>query len=292
LLKNSADVRTVLYMVAATAVLIINWNLAAFSLPLFLVACFFGVSASVMAHNHTHAKMWTNKYMNIFQDYWITVFYGFPVFAWIPTHNRNHHRYTNKPGDRTATWLLSEKNNMATLLSYPTFSGLSQQPVVRDFLQQQWTNNRKRFWYCISQYVVLAAWIGTALYLDWQKALLYVIIPGQVGLFTVLIFNYVQHIHADEESEYNHSRNIVGFWLNAMLFNNGYHTIHHMKPYLHWSELPAAHAEIAQHIHPSLNEKSFWGYMFRVYVLGLFDSRYRTDDMRAARMASEAVAAK
>jgi hypothetical protein len=59
----------------------------------------------------------------------------------------------------------------------------------------------------------------------------------QVSLFAVLIFNYVQHVHADEESRYNHSRNFTGL-LNAMLFNNGYHTIHHEHPGVHWNETP------------------------------------------------------
>ena len=90
---------------------------------------------------------------------------------------------------------------------------------------------------------IIAAFIVGALLLDWKKALLYIVLPQQVALFSVLAFNYLQHVHADEESEWNHSRNMLSPVMNALLFNNGYHTIHHEKPGIHWSKLPEAHAD-------------------------------------------------
>jgi beta-carotene hydroxylase len=106
-------------------------------------------------------------------------------------------------------------------------------------------------------------------------------------LFVVLIFNYVQHVHADEESAINHSRNITGPVMNLFLFNNGFHTVHHDNPGMHWSKAPAAHAKIASQIDPSLNESSLWKFLIRVYVLGPFSEKARSASMRLARMASE-----
>ena len=125
----------------------------------------------------------------------------------------------------------------------------------------------------------------TAFILDWQKALIYVIIPQQVSLNTVLVFNYLQHVHADEESEFNHSRNIVGWPLNFFLFNNGLHTIHHMHPGLHWSKTPEAHKEIAHNIREDLKENSILWFVFRVYILGVFIPTFRTNSLRLARKA-------
>ena len=65
---------------------------------------------------------------------------------------------------------------------------------------------------------MLVAFIVGAALLDWQKALFLIVIPQQFALFAILLFNYMQHIHADEESEYNHSRNFVGPMLNTLLF--------------------------------------------------------------------------
>ena len=40
-----------------------------------------------------------------------------------------------------------------------------------------------------------------------------------------------------EVKNYNGARNFVGPVINYLTFNNGYHTIHHMYPTMHWSRL-------------------------------------------------------
>ena len=49
--------------------------------------------------------------------------------------------------------------------------------------------------------------------------------------------------------------------MNYLLFNNGYHTIHHMKPGVHWSLTKKQHDElVAPYIHPNLFKPSIVGY--------------------------------
>lgn len=283
MLRHKADIRTLGFMAATTGILVFNWMTAFHWLP-FLAACFLAVSVTTITHNHNHLQIWEHKWLNVLQDYWLTLFYGFPVFAWIPTHNKNHHRYNNREGDYTITYRFSEKNNLVTLLSYPTISSIYQQGAITDYLKTMWRKRKSRFFYSVSQYVVLAAFVGVALWIDWKKALLYVVIPQQVGLFAVLIFNYLQHVHCDEESEWNHSRNFVGKVTNFFLFNNGYHTVHHESQGKHWSTAPEEHAKVADKIDPSLNEPSFWWFLIRTYIIGLFVPKFRTKSMRLERM--------
>ncbi len=283
MLRFKADIKTIIYMVLTTGLLIDQWTVTGVNPFIYALYLFLSVAVSVITHNHNHVQIWKSKVMNTLTDYWLTVFYGFPVFAWIPTHNKNHHKLNNRIGDYTITYRLSEKNNLATLLTYPTISGIYQQKPIRDYLKYMYHNNIKRFYQCISQYLILVVWIAAALFIDWEKAILFIIIPQQVSLFSVLIFNYVQHVHANEESEYNHSRNFTGF-LNFMLFNNGYHTIHHEVAGLHWSKTPAEHKKIEHLIDDSLLERSFWWFIVRNYFLGLFLKKYKTDSMRLKRM--------
>ena len=76
--------------------------------------------------------------------------------------------------------------------------------------------------------------------------------------------NLLQHDGCDENSEWNGSRNFVGKLVNFWTYNNGYHTIHHIEPGLHWSLLPAEHAKrVAPFIHPNLDQPSLLAYLFR-----------------------------
>jgi hypothetical protein len=99
-----------------------------------------------------------------------------------------------------------------------------------------------------------------------------------------LIINYIQHVHTDEESQYNHSRNFTGLY-NRFLLNNGYHTAHHEQMGLHWSQLPAAHEKIKHLIDPSLNLKSLGWYIIKTYFLAPFIPSFRSKSMRLERMA-------
>ena len=254
--------------------------------PIYTWFMFMSVSVAVMAHNHNHLPMWKSKFMNVLTDNWLTVFYGFPVFAWIPTHNANHHKYVNTDPDYTKTWRFTERNNLLTVLTYPSISGFYQQSVVMTHYKETFSRNAEKFILYTLQFVILISWIaGAFIFGGWEKALVYVVLPQQFSLFSVLLFNYVQHVHADEETKYNSSRNFTGI-LNSMLFNNGLHTIHHLHPTLHWSESPAEHAKIEHLIDDSLIEPSFWGYLFKSYIIGMFVPSYKTKSMRVARLES------
>ncbi|MEJ2617102.1 MAG: fatty acid desaturase [Ignavibacteriaceae bacterium] len=287
-LKNKADIKSLVYIFITTFLLIIQWVWIGINPFIYTCYLFMSVAVSVMTHNHNHLPMWQSKRLNILTGWWLTVFYGFPVFAWIPTHNKNHHRFNNREGDDSITYRISEKNNFLTLISYPTISGYYQQKAIFNYLKEYKTKNRQKYWVSISQYVILILWLATALFIDWHKALLFVIIPQQVSLFSVLIFNYVQHVHANEESEWNHSRNFTGF-LNFLLFNNGYHTIHHHKAGLHWSKVPEAHKEIENNIDPVLLERSFWWFIIKSYLLSIFIPKFRTNSMRLERLKEEEI---
>jgi fatty acid desaturase len=288
MLKYKADLRTLIFLSVTTVLLFVQWNMP-FNLFLspviYILSLYLAITVAVIAHNHNHLPTWKNQTMNTLMDYWITLFYGFPVFAWIPTHNRNHHHYTNREGDHTITYRFSEKNNLMTLLSYPAISSYFQQHPIVEYLRDLRTRNRTKFYQSIGQYVALGVMILAALLLDWKKAILFVLIPHQVALFSVLIFNYIQHVHADEESEYNHSRNFVSKFTNICLFNNGLHTAHHLRANTHWSEVPALHAKIEHLISPDLKERGFWPYIIRVYIGGLFVPKYRGSSMRLERIA-------
>lgn len=229
------------------------------------VLCFLGVQDAVISHNHNHVPIFMDKWSNLVVGAVISMFYGFPSFGWIPTHNMNHHHFNNKPGDYSITTRPRRKVGLLAAVMYPTVTSMTQTRLLRPFLARCWKQNRFIFWRAIVEYVVFYGGMITLFLIDWRPALC-LLIAQQVSLFVIQQFNYIQHIETDSYSQYNHSRNFTGFWLNALLFNNGYHTVHHDKPGTHWSKTPELHAKVADKIDPRLNCPSFWGFWFRTFV--------------------------
>jgi fatty acid desaturase len=93
-------------------------------------------------------------------------------------------------------------------------------------------------------------------------------IPALFALWSMFFINFIQHVHCDAGSEYDHSRNFVSTPGNFLVFNAGLHTAHHLHPSLHWSDLPRAHARIAPFIRPELKQASIVWFCVRTYLLG------------------------
>lgn len=282
MLVYRADLKTCAYIITTTALFAGLW-VYGFNWIAYFFFLLFSISVSVMTHNHQHLNIWKSKVLNVLTDWWLTVFYGVPIFTWIPTHNRNHHKFNNKEGDSSVTYRHTEENNLLSLLSYPSVSGYHQmKESIVPYMAKLRQTDRKTFLLNWAQIVILALWIIGFLIFDWKRALLFVVIPQQFSAFTVMVFNYVQHVHADEESKYDHSRNFMG--VNWLYFNNGYHTAHHERAGVHWSLLPAEHAKIVHLIKPELIEKTMLGFLFRTYILGTLNKKFKTSSMRLERI--------
>ena len=44
--------------------------------------------SGVLSHNHNHLGMFREKRANAVFGAWLSVFYGMPLFAWVPTHRQ------------------------------------------------------------------------------------------------------------------------------------------------------------------------------------------------------------
>lgn len=267
MLRYAADCRTLGYLGATVALAVIQWSLPSFNAALYAIYMFMGVAIAVVSHNHNHLSIWRSGILNQLTNYVTSVIYGHPAIAWVPTHNQNHHHYNNREGDTGRSPVFFRSNHLLALLIYPTVTAIRQQRDIKRFLKQLWAKDRRACWWAISEYVVYFGFMVAVLIFNWRKALLYHVIPQQFALFVIQIFNYVQHIDADPESEWNHSRNFVSPILNGLLFNNGYHTVHHYKPGVHWSKTPALHREHAAKIDAAMQVKSWWSWMFKTFLM-------------------------
>lgn len=277
-LKYRADWRTLLWTVIGPAIVALQFARPGLVPYLWWVSCYFALSFGVIAHNHNHCPTFKSRRANEAFGSWLSIFYGYPTFAWIPTHNLNHHRYVNTDGDATITWRLTNSHNVLVAATYFFVSAYHQSGPIKTFISKAKAQNPTLYRRILRQYAI---WIGgnvvlcsTAIYLHGLALGAWVFVatvalPEFFALWTIMLFNYDQHVHTDPWSQ-NHSRSFVGTLVNFFLFNNGLHAAHHENPGQHWSELRAVHERIAPQIDPSLLQRSLWLYWFRQYLLTPF----------------------
>jgi len=278
--RFAADYRTILWMcVFAPGLVVVQYARPDLVKYLSWLSFYFAISAAVIAHNHNPCPTFRSKRANAWFSYLISFFYGYPTFGWIPTHNLNHHKHVNRPGDATITWRFSNRHNLLIAATYFFVSAYYQKEPTQQFIERAKRSNPTLYRMIKQQVFAYAAMhvtaFATALLLHGVRTGLYVwgfsvALPAVVALWTVHLFNYEQHVHTDPWSKYNHSRNFTSKILNFLLFNHGYHTAHHEHAGTHWSLLPAIDAELAPHMDPSLRQKSVWWYWLKQYFLAPF----------------------
>lgn len=270
MLRNRRDRLTLVYLAAMVVVLVYQWRQPGLCNPwVYPLDLLLGFSAAVISHNHNHVSTWRSRPLNLLTNYLLAIFYGHPVVAWIPTHNQNHHHFNNREGDLSRSPRLFRGNHLLSLVVYPPLTSLAQTRCIGTWIAGLRRTNRRLFWSAVSEYGVFFGSMALAFALDWRKAIVLLVIPQQFALFAIQSVNFWQHIECDADSAWDHSRNFVGHALNALLFDNGFHTVHHLRPGAHWSDLPALHAEHAAKIDPALNQPNAATWIFRTYFLPL-----------------------
>jgi beta-carotene hydroxylase len=243
-------------------------------------ACAFSFLTAVVNHNNLHQGMFSSKRMNLAFRCVLSFAALYPVSANIPAHNLVHHHFDD---DGQPDWadasIVRFRWNLLNLIHFPnvagptTFDGVIRwgKALGRAEFRKQYTTE------------MVCAFGGTAALLAWDfwTTLFFVVVPQLWGARWFLRINLIQHDRADISSEWNHSRNFTGRLFNWFMMNNGFHTIHHNRAGLHWTELAEAHRrEVVPRIDPTLDQPSMVGYLLRTYVLRL--SRPQPRDVAAA----------
>jgi fatty acid desaturase len=286
-LKNPADVRQAFTVFVYYGLLVSMFFVPACRNVFFLgAACAYSFLVAIVNHNNLHQGMFQSKRLNMAFRCVLSFASLYPVSANIPAHNLVHHHFDD---DGQPDWadasLVRFKWNLLNLVHFPNVAG----PTTFDGVVRWGKGLGRREFRRQYALEMVIAFGGTAALLVWDfwTALFFVVVPQLWGARWFLRINLIQHDRADLTSEWNHSRNFTGKLFNWFMMNNGFHTIHHNRAGLHWTELAQAHArEVVPQIDPSLDEKSMTWYLLRTYVLRL--SRPAQKDVAAAERAATA----
>jgi fatty acid desaturase len=231
---------------------------------------------AVIAHNALHHPVFRARRANDLFQIALTCAYGFPVSEYVPGHNLSHHRHAQKGADlmRTTKTPFVRLNALNLLYFFPR---VAIDVLVQNHRYVAAMATKLPAWHRQLVFEAVACWGMRAalLALDWRRALAFVVLPHLWALYAITTVNLFQHDGCDEDHPLNHSRNFTGRLFNWLTFNNGFHGAHHAEPTLHWSHLPAAHAQrFHGRVDPALEQPSLFVWLVRTYLLSPRRRRY------------------
>ena len=278
-MKYWIDLLSLAYVVLYVACIVAQW-IFGFSWLMYVGALFFATGIQVIHHNHVHLGIWNSKRLNNLTNLTISILTAVPSAMMYGGHLKNHHVHQHGPKDVTRTYRFGgDHNHLLGYILHPIQAFCVLIPkFFRDFLDQYPRRTRFSRDLLVQVCLIGITWIGL-LILDWQKFLLFVLVPQAFSLHWLLGANYFQHAHCDDASEVNYARNFTGA-LNWFFFNIGFHTAHHDHPRAHWSTLKKLHQQQSHEVHPSLCCSSFLWYVLQTLLLSPLVPSLRSQSLR------------
>ena len=268
-LRFAADLRTLAFLVSFNILLAVQWVHIARGWYLILPTYVLAIVALVVKHNHVHCPTFRSAGWNSAFEVWLSVLTAHPTSGILTSHNVLHHGHNNTDADFVRCSLVRHRWNFINLMMF-FFASVRTMYANKPSDLNNWRHSLPElYWQAIAERILTYGFLLVLVLLDWRSTLKYCAGPWVFAQWVLVTINLLQHQDCDFNSEYNHSRNLTGRFLNWLLLNNGYHTAHHMFPAAHWSKLPVIHQRVVTaRTDPSLDERSLWLCVWRRFVLG------------------------
>lgn len=195
----------------------------------------------LMFHCLCHRKIFKPAYQNTFHFY-ITWFVG-PLFGHAPegyySHHLGMHHVENNNEEDTSSTMHYQRDSFKSFLAY-FFNFLLL--GFKETFQYLYRRKRKKLYtrFSVGEWTYIAFCIVMCFF--FLKATLIVfVLPLMFARFVMMLGNWTQHSfieHSDPEDIYTNSINCINTVYNHACWNDGYHIIHHLRPGMHYTEMP------------------------------------------------------
>lgn len=268
ILKYQSDLRSIIFVCLTIFLILIPYRYEISFSYLILWIPFltlFSFSCCIINHNHIHNSIFFNKKLNLIFNVLLTLAKGHSATTIVVPHLKNHHRHHGDTKDWISPSFVRESKGMKKLLRY-LFIGARNIKINRSLKNAPKLSKSQRA-HIVIERVALFTWILLGLFINYKIFIFFILIPWLLSMLMLLGVNLLQHEGCEPASKFNHSRNFTGRIGNWFMFNNGFHTIHHLRPSLHWSLLAKEHREkIVGNIDPKLDCESVLMFFYRNYV--------------------------
>jgi len=214
-----------------------NWYLA---VPLIVTLTLVNFSITIgVLHMHTHRPLFVSRRLNRAVDLLCCMPAALTGAEMREVHVLNHHRFNDGPGDVTSTE--GRERGLRAVWYWMSYGTIVKTHTIRTiFAANPSAGRRKRRHQFMLDFTLVAGLIVASGYAadNFRFALFYgipfILTQGNTGYFAWLT-HAPARIFEDDPSK---SMNTVGNWLNFFIFNQGYHSVHHRYPGIHWSQIP------------------------------------------------------
>ena len=260
MLRHPRDVVTVIHVLLAAVLL---WMALAHSLYWMPVAVFVAMHLIAVEHNHAHLSVFRSRALTFALDQLLLLLCGMPILFWKVHHLGNHHRFNWTEQDWSSPFNFRHAQSPEQPVSYryyqltyyPLFCFHSTIHVLR-------SRNPRLLGTLVATAVTMS--IGSAILVDVFGVWRWLAVMGTTYLAAGLMLgaaNYLEHYSVHEDAHHFSAWTYTCRIHNLLSYNGGYHLLHHLRPSVHWSDLPHEHAADPSYAHPHLIEAGlFPGY--------------------------------
>lgn len=195
----------------------------------------------LMLHNTSHRPLFKKEYgfMNHYIPWVLGPFYGETPETYFCHHIGMHHTEANLPDDLSSTMLYQRDKVSDFLIYFVRFFFLTIRDLTRYFrerkLMQFFRKVVRGEFSFIFMCIVLA-------FFNWKATLVVFVLPLIIARFGMMAGNWAQHAFVDVRdpgNSYKNSITCINATYNKTCFNDGYHIGHHLRPSMHWTDMPA-----------------------------------------------------
>jgi fatty acid desaturase len=234
-------------LVLPTAILLFTnvftgWVWWAVVVPYFYISQFyFKGPFGLMFHCLCHRKLLKAPWQKMFYNYttWIICpLFGHAPEGYFAHHMGMHHVENNLPDDTSST-MAYQRDSVKDFLAY-FFKFITR--GVFDTIMYLFARKRNNLGRRLTagEYIYFLFCIGMC-FVNLKATLAVFVVPLLFARLVMMLGNWAQHSFvdaADPENLYTSSINCINTVYNKKCWNDGYHIVHHLRPGMHYTEMP------------------------------------------------------
>lgn len=245
-------------------------------IPYFYVSqMYFKGRFGLMLHCISHRKPFKKGYVGFYNYviWFVCPFFGHTPETYFVHHIGMHHVENNMPDDTSST-LAYNRDSPGGFLKYV---GRFLLMGFVDIFMYMFNRKRKKLYMRLTYGEMAFYLFCTGMCFVNLKATLFIfIIPFVFARVVMMLGNWAQHSFIDKtnpEDNYTSAINCINTKYNKMCWNDGYHTIHHLRPAMHYTDIPGEFLKL-QHEFAEKKSLVFDGIHYLHIFVWLMTKRY------------------